>query len=85
MRLDRAIVRRGLAQRKTSSKMEIARLLADRFPELAWRLPGERKIWSKEDSRMSLFDAVAGALVLHGISDSDSASGAPSGRPLGDV
>ena len=65
------------------NKDEIALAVARIFPELAWRLPPERKLWTKEDLRMALFDAVAGALALQRRNADH--SGEPSGRPLGDV
>ena len=45
------------------TKYAIAERLADRFPELAIRLPPRRKAWVSEDVRMSLFEAVALALA----------------------
>ena len=41
------------------NKYTIASALAKRFPELAPKFPGERKIWQSEDYRMSIFDAAA--------------------------
>ncbi len=41
------------------NKYTIASALAERFPELASRLPPKRKIWQSEDYRMSIFDAAA--------------------------
>lgn len=41
------------------SKQMIARTLSLLYPELASRLPPQRKPWMGEDSRMSLFDACA--------------------------
>ena len=41
------------------SKYAIAVALVDRFPALLLRLPPKRKPWQSEDSRMSIFDAVA--------------------------
>jgi hypothetical protein len=65
------------------NKNDLALAVARIFPELAWRLPPERKLWAKEDSRMALFDAVAGALALQRRMVDYSSE--PSGRPLGDV
>ena len=45
-------------------KQEIAIAIAERFPELAPRLPRFRKPWMSEDYRMSIFDAVALALTF---------------------
>ena len=41
------------------TKHEIVEILAKRFPELADRLPPKRRPWTSEDSRTSIFDAVA--------------------------
>ena len=41
------------------NKYTIASALAQRFPELAAKLPPKRKIWQSEDYRMSVFDAAA--------------------------
>jgi Holliday junction resolvasome RuvABC endonuclease subunit len=44
---------------RKGTKFEIARILADRFPEeLAARLPRQRKPWMSQDYRMDIFDAV---------------------------
>jgi len=47
-----------------TTKQEIAIAIAERFPELAPRLPRFRKPWMSEDYRMSIFDAVALALTF---------------------
>lgn len=47
------------------TKQEIAVAIADRFPELAPRLPPVRKPWMSEDARMSIFDAMALALTFY--------------------
>ena len=39
------------------NKYDIARIVADRFPELSWRLPPKRRPWESEPSRQSIFDA----------------------------
>jgi hypothetical protein len=41
------------------NKQDIARMVADRFPELSWRLPPERKPWQTEPRRQSIFDAAS--------------------------
>jgi hypothetical protein len=44
---------------RKGTKFEIAKILADRFPEeLAARLPRRRKPWMSQDYRMDIFDAV---------------------------
>jgi len=40
-------------------KYDRARLIAERFPELSWRLPPERKAWESEPTRQSIFDAAS--------------------------
>lgn len=47
------------------TKYAIARVIAKRIPELAFRLPPVRKPWMSEDYRMSFFDAVAFALTYY--------------------
>lgn len=46
------------------NKDKIASLLTQVFPELSAKLPAERKVWEKEDARMALFDALAGAIAF---------------------
>ena len=47
------------------TKHLLAEIMAKRFPaQLGLQLPPKRKPWMSEDSRMSIFDAVALALVF---------------------
>lgn len=46
------------------TKYRIAQGIAERFPDLASRLPPPRKPWMSEDARMAIFDAVVLALTL---------------------
>lgn len=46
------------------TKHRVALALAERFPELRERLPRVRKVWMTEDERMSIFDALAMAMVV---------------------
>jgi hypothetical protein len=46
------------------TKYEIAKLIAQRFPELAPSLPPERKPWMSEHLTMAIFDAAAFALAF---------------------
>jgi hypothetical protein len=62
--LSRAHVRQVFSQSNATTKQEIARAIADHFPELQHRLPPARKPWMSEDARMAIFDAVALALSL---------------------
>jgi hypothetical protein len=63
-RISRAKVRKTFAASGASTKYEIARAIASRFPELAPRLPPERQPWMSEDTRMAIFDAAAFALTF---------------------
>jgi hypothetical protein len=48
------------------NKFTIASTLAQRYPELAPKLPPKRKIWQSEDYHMSIFDAAAlGVAYFH--------------------
>jgi Holliday junction resolvasome RuvABC endonuclease subunit len=60
----KAKVKQAFAEVGASNKQEIAVAIANRFPELAPRLPRFRKPWMSEDYRMSIFDAVALALTF---------------------
>ncbi len=55
----RAAVYRAFAGTGAGTKYGIATALVRAFPELLVRLPPKRKPWQTEDSRMSIFDAVA--------------------------
>lgn len=46
------------------TKAQIAKALAERFPELRHRMPRERTCWSTEDERMHIFDALALAVAV---------------------
>src|SRR6266496_6608456 len=59
----RAKVKQAFSESGAVNKQEIAVTIANRFPELAPRLPRFRKPWMSEDYRMSIFDAVALALT----------------------
>jgi len=54
-----AVVYRTFAGTGAGTKYGIATALVRAFPELLVRLPPKRKPWQTEDSRMSIFDAVA--------------------------
>jgi len=51
------------AAHNAGTKYEIASAVAHFLPELAWKLPPQRKPWQSEHYRMSIFDAAAVALV----------------------
>jgi hypothetical protein len=61
--ISRSMVRRQFGRMGPSTNFAIAKALAERFPELAERLPPERKPWMSEDRRMAIFDAAAFAMV----------------------
>lgn len=48
------------------SKYEIAKLVAERFPEIAWKLPRKRKVWQPESERQSIFDAMSVGMYFFG-------------------
>jgi len=63
-KFSRSQIRKAFSSLGAFTKYQIACSLAERFPELALRLPPVRKSWMSEDERMSVFDAVALALTL---------------------
>jgi Holliday junction resolvasome RuvABC endonuclease subunit len=63
-RVARQRVRKAFLARGIRNKDQVARSIAERFPELARSLPPERKPWMSEDLRMSMFDAAAMALTV---------------------
>jgi hypothetical protein len=42
-----------------ANKYEIARSISGIFPELAWKLPPNRKTWQPEHHNMAIFDAIS--------------------------
>ena len=62
-RYSRAQVRHHFAGDGTATKYRIARAIAQYLPDLAPRLPAERKIWLPEHANMSVFDAASLALT----------------------
>ena len=62
--VSRAELKQAFAESGAGTKYEIAMAIANRFPELAPRLPRFRKPWMSEDYRMSIFDAVALAIAF---------------------
>jgi Holliday junction resolvasome RuvABC endonuclease subunit len=64
-RISRLKVKQTFSKSGASNKYEIAVAIANRFPELALRLPRFRKPWMSEDYRMSVFDAVGFAIALY--------------------
>jgi hypothetical protein len=62
-RVSMAKVFRHFRRFGAKNKNAIAQLIADRFPELERLVPPRRRVWMSEDDRMSVFDAMAMALV----------------------
>lgn len=56
-------VQRLFSRAQATTKHEIAKTIAEHFPELEPRLPPPRKPWMSQDERMSIFDAVAFGLT----------------------
>lgn len=67
----RAAIRETFAE-SGRKKHVIARAIAARFPELEPSLPPRRKLWTSEDRRMAIFDAVALALTHFARSEQES-------------
>jgi len=57
--LDTHHIRAYFKQRGCETKHAVATLLAERFPELAWKVPPKRKPWQSEPHNTLIFDAVA--------------------------
>ncbi len=64
-------IRRSFLPMESETRQEIAASLAHIFPELAARLPPERRAWESEHSVMTVFDAVALGLT-YWLQDSES-------------
>ena len=56
-------IRKRFLPNGSRSKHSMAESLVRRFPELSGHLPAKRKQWMPEDYRMSVFEALALALV----------------------
>ncbi len=69
------LVHRALGRGKAVTKHEIARRVAEHFPEIAYRLPPERKPWMPEDSRFAIFDALAFGLAFLLLDDTHTPAG----------
>lgn len=59
----RRAVRFTFAPTGAALKDDIVKILVAKFPELRPRMPRKRKIWESEDSRTSIFDALALAVT----------------------
>jgi hypothetical protein len=69
-----AAVQNYFRSRNARTKYEIAHAVASLLPELAWKLPPQRKVWQAEHYRMTIFDAAAIALTHIGPQPDPSAS-----------
>jgi Holliday junction resolvasome RuvABC endonuclease subunit len=58
-------VARSVMHERALTKYKVAAAIADRFPELAPRLPPVRKPWMSADARMAIFTAVALAVAAY--------------------
>jgi len=68
-------VREAFKEYGAGIKDEIASAIVGLFPELEWRLPPKRKIWTKEDFRLAIFDAVSAAIAFHKTESADRNAG----------
>jgi hypothetical protein len=59
-----ATVRHYFSRYNATTKYQIAQSVTALLPELAWKLPRDRKPWETEHHRMSIFDAAA-AVIAH--------------------
>src|SRR5438477_5899900 len=57
--IDESSLRGFFSREPKVNKHDIALMIADRFPELSWRLPPKRKSWQSEPKRQSIFDAAS--------------------------
>lgn len=62
-------VKQAFSESDATTKYKIAVAIAERFPELAPRLPRYRKPWMSEDYRMSIFDAVGFGVTFFHVSN----------------
>lgn len=65
--LGRQRVKKFFMGRGVTTKHGIASLLAERFPDLAWKLPPKRKPWQSEAYSMTIFDAAAAGVAHFGL------------------
>ena len=62
-------VRNFFIERGCANKHEISLRISELFKELSWKLPPKRKPWQSENHNMTIFDAVAVALMFFGRDD----------------
>jgi hypothetical protein len=61
--LSRKKVKKFFQAKGLTTKHSIASYLAERFPDLAWKLPPKRKPWQGENHHMSIFDGAAVGVI----------------------
>jgi len=59
-------VKKFFSKSDPATKHEIASALAERFEDIAWKLPKKRKVWQSERHNMLIFDAVATGVAFFG-------------------
>jgi hypothetical protein len=59
-----AKIRHYFARYNAATKYQLAQSVAMLLPELAWKLPRNRKPWETEHHRMAIFDAAA-VVIAH--------------------
>jgi hypothetical protein len=64
--VDESSLRSFFSRDATVNKHDIARMVAERFPQLSWRLPPKRKPWQSEPKRQSIFDAASLGIYYYG-------------------
>lgn len=64
-------IREHFAYRNAISKHDIALHIAKLIPAFAYQVPLERKAWTSESARQTLYDAAAVGLAFFGIQRSD--------------
>jgi hypothetical protein len=57
--IERKEIRNAFAPVDGHTKYEIASYLTSLFPELTWKLPRPRKLYTSEHHNMAIFDAVS--------------------------
>jgi hypothetical protein len=65
----RAIVQHAFRSSKRASRFDVARVVAERYPELALRLPAARKLGHAEPFQLRMFNAAAAGMACLRISN----------------
>jgi len=61
--LRRQRIKKIFSAQGRATKHQIASLMAERFSDLAWKLPPKRKLWQSENYHMTVFDAAAAGVA----------------------